>query len=95
MLKFQTQLLLLSLPPGHRVPTKVNAINDLTSIIIPHFTKFPLLTQKYSDFALWSLVVEMVSFKEHLTEAGFAKVLPIYAYINRGVSAKAAERWYF
>jgi hypothetical protein len=31
----------------------VQSFKDLTSVIIPHFTKYPLLTQKKADFLLF------------------------------------------
>jgi len=31
---------------------RLTKIKDLLSIIIPHFNKYPLLTQKYSDYVL-------------------------------------------
>ena len=33
---------------------------DLNNIIIPHFLNYPLLTQKYSDFILFSKVIKII-----------------------------------
>jgi len=57
-------------------------------IIIPHFTLYPLISQKKSDFLLWSKVVEMLANKDHLNQPGFLSILSYYASINRGVSPK-------
>jgi hypothetical protein len=65
--------------------TNVNYIND---VIIPHFTKYPLITKKGVDFLLWSKVVKMILNKKHLTNEGFLTILSYYAAINRGVSKK-------
>lgn len=49
---------------------RVNKIDDIINVIIPHFVDYPLLTKgrrKYSDFVLWSKVVNIISNKEHLT----------------------------
>ena len=35
---------------------QVRSINELTKIIIPHFEKYPLLTQKQNDFASVNIV---------------------------------------
>jgi hypothetical protein len=59
---------------------RVSKIDDLINVIIPHFLNYPLLTQKYSDFVLWSKVVNIISdlgpplggqryVKDHLTTA--------------------------
>ena len=39
-------------------------LNDLKNVIIPHFEKYPLLTQKYADFFLFQRVVEIISNKK-------------------------------
>lgn len=35
---------------------RVTTINDLLTVIIPHFSLYPLLSQKNSDFQLWASV---------------------------------------
>jgi len=67
---------------------RVTKIEDLINIIIPHFIKYSLLTQKYSDFILFKKVVEIISKKEHLKSAGFMIILSYYASINKGMSSK-------
>jgi len=64
----------------------VTKIEDLISVIIPHFNNYPLLTQKYSDYVLWSKVVDLMSTKQHLTTSGFSTILNYYASINKGMS---------
>ena len=56
----------------------------------PHFNHYPLITNKYSDFVLWSKVVELMVTKQHLTPIGFSTVLSYYASINKGLSTKVA-----
>ena len=58
-------------------------------MIIPHFTKYPLISKKKEDYILWSKVVNMKQNKEHLTSEGFSTILTYYASINRGASSKA------
>lgn len=57
-------------------------------VIIPHFTIYCLISQKKSDFLLWSKVVEMLANKNHLNQKGFLSILSYYASINRGISPK-------
>jgi hypothetical protein len=64
----------------------VNSTQDLIKVIIPHFDKYPLLTQKRADFELFKLVLELISKKEHLTIKGLAKVISIRASMNLGLS---------
>lgn len=67
---------------------RVTNITYINNVIIPHFTKYPLISKKRGDFLLWSKVIEIISNKDHLTEIGFLKILSYYANINRGVSKK-------
>jgi hypothetical protein len=64
----------------------VQSIRDLINVIIPHFIKYPLITQKQADFILFSLVVNLLN-KEHLTEEGIYKILSIRASMNKGLTA--------
>jgi hypothetical protein len=64
----------------------VQSIKDLTNVIIPHFDKYPLITQKRVDFLLFKMVVELMNAKEHLTIQGLRKILGIRASINKGFS---------
>lgn len=42
----------------------VNSKEDLINVIIPHFSNYPLLTQKRADFELLKLVLELMNKKE-------------------------------
>lgn len=66
-------------------------IDDL-KVIIYHFDKYPLRTQKQADYLLFKEVFELMLKKEHLTEDGVGKILAIKASINKGLpdSLKAA-----
>jgi len=65
----------------------VQSTKDLIAVIIPHFIKYPLITQKQADFILFSLVVNLINNKEHLTEEGIYKILSIRASMNKGLTA--------
>lgn len=64
----------------------VSSIKDLTTVIIPHFAKYPLITQKQGDFLLFKSVVYMVNAKEHLTMEGLQKIVSCKASINLGLT---------
>lgn len=42
----------------------MNSKEDLINVIIPHFSNYPLLTQKRADFELLKLVLELMNKKE-------------------------------
>jgi LAGLIDADG endonuclease len=52
---------------------KVRSIKDL-KIIIDHFEKYPLLTQKHANYLLFKMAFDIISSGEHLTEAGIKKL---------------------
>lgn len=60
---------------------RVTKIEDLIKVIIPHFIKYPLLTQKYGDFFLWSKVVKLMDLKQHLTPTPKGRVLILFFLI--------------
>ena len=68
------------------VQYRVSSIKDLTNVIIPHFEKYPLITQKKADFELFKRVIELVNRKEHLTPNGLQEIINIRASINLGLS---------
>lgn len=64
----------------------VSSIDDLTTVIIPHFVKYPLITKKQGDFLLLKSVVDMINAKEHLTMEGLQKIVSIKASVNLGLT---------
>jgi len=67
---------------------QVRSINELTKIIIPHFEKYPLLTQKQNDFAIFKNIIELMNKSEHLTKEGLIKIINLKASLNWGLSDK-------
>ena len=65
---------------------RIESLELISNLIIPHFDKYPLVTQKLGDYLLFKTVVEMMKAKEHLTDAGIKKIVAIKAYVNNGLS---------
>lgn len=65
---------------------KVSKIHELINVIIPHFKKYYLITQKRVDFELFSKIVEIIKNKEHLTIEGLHKIVNLKATLNLGIS---------
>lgn len=66
----------------------VRKFDDIINVIIPHFNKYPLLTQKRADFLLFEKIALLMNNKEHLTDAGLHKIVAIKASMNLGLSEK-------
>lgn len=68
----------------------VRSIKDL-NIIIDHFIKYPLISQKRADFELFKLAIQLISQKEHLSSEGLLKIVAIKASMNLGLSKNLIE----
>lgn len=64
----------------------VQSISALKDVIMPHFNKYKLLTQKNEDFRLFCLVVDMLYNGEHKNEKGLNKILSCKASMGKGLS---------
>lgn len=62
-------------------------------IIIAHFNKYSLISQKYSDFELFKLAITMINKGEHLTVEGLKDLVNIKASMNRGLSDKLIKEF--
>jgi hypothetical protein len=67
---------------------KISSLNDITKLIIPHFDKYPLLTQKYSDFIIFKNIIKLIYKGEHLDKEGIIKIVNLKASLNKGLSDK-------
>jgi len=56
--------------------------SDIFNIIIPFFTKYPVLGVKSLDFSDFKLIAEFIKNKDHLSEIGFSEIIKIVKRIN-------------
>jgi hypothetical protein len=63
----------------------VKSLKDL-SVILSHFEKYPLISQKWADYELFKLAISLLKNKEHLTKNGFNQILSIKSSMNLGLS---------
>ena len=54
-------------------------------LVLAHFDKYPLLTQKGADYQLFKQAFDLISKKEHLIKEGFHKIIAIKASMNKGI----------
>lgn len=62
----------------------VTSSKDL-DIIISHFDKYPLISEKQADYLLFKQALNLFKNKEHLSVEGFNKILSIRASMNLGL----------
>lgn len=70
---------------------RVSSVKDL-QVIIDHFEKYPLITQKLADYLLFKPAFELVKRKEHVTTKGLNQIvaLRLKASMNNGLSYEAS-----
>lgn len=71
----------------------VNSVEELLAVIIPFFDKYPLITQKRSDFLLFKKAVNLIQEGAHLTSEGLTKIVSIKASMNNGLSENLAKEF--
>ena len=64
---------------------RVQSRKDLMDTVIPHFIKYPLLTQKQNDFHIFNLIVNILV-KEPLNQNNILKIIGWKASLNKGLS---------
>ena len=69
---------------------QVVSIKDL-AVVIDHFSKCPLITQKRADFELFKRIVDLMNRKEHLRQEGLQKIVNLRASLNNGLSPALKE----
>lgn len=65
---------------------QITSIEQITSVIIPHFEKYPLITQKLADYLLFKMAVQLIKNKNHLTKEGLERIVAIKASLNKGLT---------
>lgn len=70
---------------GSSVFWRVESLEQISNIIIPHFDKYSLITQKHADYLLFKQVILIIKRKEHLTKDGLQAIVNIRATLNKGL----------
>jgi hypothetical protein len=65
---------------------RIESIEQILKVVIPHFDKYPLITQKLGDYLLFRDAIELIKNKEHLTLEGLHKIASIKAILNKGLT---------
>lgn len=66
---------------------RVSSLEELLTVIIPHFDKYGLITRKHEDFLLFRKIVFMKAQKLHLTSEGLQEIVNLRASLNLGLSS--------
>lgn len=75
-----------SIKSNGSVTYAITKIEDINDVLIPHFDKYPLISQKKADFLLFKSIVNLTINKSHLSLTGLEKIVGLKASLNRGLS---------
>ena len=64
---------------------RVDNIQEL-QVIVDHFTKYPLIGFKVSDFLLFKQCYDLIKQKQHLTQEGLEKIVALKCNLNKGLT---------
>ena len=64
---------------------RIDSIKDI-QVIIDHFDKYPLISQKLGDYQLFKQAYVLWLNKEHLTLSGLQKIVAIKSLMNLSLS---------
>lgn len=64
----------------------VKSLRDINNIIIPHFDKYPLITQKKADYLMFKEVINLLNKKAHSDIEGVKKIIGFKSSMNKGLS---------
>jgi hypothetical protein len=64
----------------------ITSIDQLSTLVIPHFDNYPLISKKYADYLLFKKAVHLIRNKEHLSIEGLQEIVSIKTNMNKGLS---------
>ena len=64
---------------------RVDNIQEL-QVIVDHFTRYPLIGFKVSDFLLFKQCYDLIKQKQHLTQEGLEKIVALKCNLNKGLT---------
>lgn len=71
----------------NKVVYSVQSYKDIINVIIPHFDKYPLVTQKKADYLLFKQAINLLNLNAKSNMEGFRSILSLKASMNSGLSA--------
>lgn len=67
---------------------RVSSFGELHNVIIPHLTKYYLISQKRADFELFSKIINLIKDKKHFNQEGIEQIINLKSSMNKGLSEK-------
>ena len=78
----------------NKIIYSVQSHRDLTNVIIPHFDKYPLITQKKADYLLFKQGIELLNLNMQSEINGIKDIIGLKAAMNWGLSDKLKSEFF-
>jgi hypothetical protein len=72
-----------------RQELRIRSLKHINKLIIPHFDRYPLLSQKKFDYLKFKSIIKLINQKKHLSLDGIKQIITISAKMNRKNKIKA------
>ena len=66
-----------------RQELRIRSLEHMNKFVIPHFDKYPLLTQKKFDFLKFKEIIRLMNLGKHLSVEGIKEIITIASKMNR------------
>lgn len=66
-----------------RQELRIRSLDHINRYVIPHFDKYPLLTQKKFDYFKFKEIIKLMNSGQHLTIEGIKHIITIASRMNR------------
>ena len=74
-----------------RYELRIRSLEHLNTKVIPHFNKFPLMTQKKFDFIKFTEIIDLMNQNKHLEVDGIKEIILIATKMNRQEKFKTLD----
>lgn len=66
-----------------RQELRIRSLEHMNKFVIPHFDKYPLLTQKKFDYFKFKEIIQIMNAGKHLSAEGIKDIIAIASRMNR------------
>ncbi len=69
-------------PSDQTIKWETRSLGDIVDRVLPHFLKYPLISEKHDDVDLLAMICQMMLNKQHLGSQGLLQIAELAAQMN-------------
>ena len=74
-----------------RYELRIRSLDHINNLVLPHFNKYSLITQKKFDFLKFQEIINLMNQDEHLEGKGIKRIINIASKMNRQEKIKSLK----